>query len=157
MRGCAGSNGEYIEVYPFKELLPHHTRFVIFCFRAWDHFNKARCPEFKEFILGYNEHANLPGRVTARRLIMIAKELSIRRLVAVITAMRNFLGPAFAGMQDDIWSKKSCRQSFGCARLSLAIDGDVLDKTLASIRNMMDRENSTVEKQYKLGRATFKE
>ena len=33
-----GPDGQLVEQLPFKELLPPHVRFVIFCFTHWDHF-----------------------------------------------------------------------------------------------------------------------
>ena len=65
--------------------------------------------------------------------------------------MRLVLGAPFFGVQDDIWSKSSCRQSFGAMRFSLVIDGKVLDNTLRMLRAEMDQENRNVEIEYKLG------
>ena len=60
----AGKDGELIETYPFKVLMPHHARFVIFCFRTWDHFQRTRSDDFLTFVRGWDQQAALPEHRT---------------------------------------------------------------------------------------------
>ena len=70
----------------------------------------------------------------------------LSKLKFVIDATRKLLGDEFVGMQDDVWSKRSCRQSFGASRLSLAVNGDWLDQVLAQYELCIKRSNQKMEK-----------
>jgi len=123
-----GPDGQLVEQLTFKELLPHHVRFVIFCFTHWDHFSKTRAPEFLEFVQGWDPRAGLPARETCVRILFLIQHMIRKKLTALYALVRAQLGSPFCGMLDDIWSKRNCKQSFACARTPLALDGALLDK-----------------------------
>mgnify|MGYP001184436558 FL=1 len=124
-----GPDGQLVEQLPFKELLPHHVRFVIFCFTHWDHFSKTRAPQFVlEFVQGWDPRAGLPARETCVRILFLIQHMIRKKLTALYALVRAQLGSPFCGMLDDIWSKRNCKQSFACARTPLALDGALLDK-----------------------------
>lgn len=111
----------------FIEVLPHHVRFVIFCFSHWKHFSMTRAKEFREYITGIDLRAGVPARETCIKIIYVIQHLLHDNLVKLLATMKETFGSPFFGFLDDIWSKRRCRQSFACARLALAIDGDLLD------------------------------
>ena len=54
----------------------------------------------------------------------------MRVIVALMTGklrkqfgiQQRILGDPFAGAQDDIWSMRNCRESYGCMRVSMIIE-----------------------------------
>ena len=44
----------------------------------------------------------------------------------LIDGQRAAFGEPFAGSTSDVWSLSSCRDSFGCFRVSLVLDGDMV-------------------------------
>ena len=121
------SDGKVVTRLSFKELLPHHARFVIYCFLAWDKFSKTRSPAFKTYIEGWEVRARLPHRETCIKLLFIIKHLIKHRLYQLLAMMKMQFGSPTCGLADDIWSKRNCKQSFACARIPMSIDGDLLD------------------------------
>ena len=68
--------GEEYTLYSFEELLPHHARFVQWCFRAWRHFYETRSDNgLLEFVRGYDRRANLPHQETCKKLLEVYEEL----------------------------------------------------------------------------------
>ena len=128
-----GANGDLLEKLSFKELLPHHVQFVIYCFKAWDNFSKTRSPDFKAYIEGWEVRARLPARETCIKILFIIKHLVKDRLNRLLRMIKEMLGSPCCGLLDDIWSKRNCKQSFACARIPLGIDGELLDKFQASL------------------------
>ena len=122
------ADGSFILKFSFKELLPHHVRWVIYCFREWDHFVKSRKATFKDWLEGYETRARMPHQQTSRKLLYIIKGLISKKLHALLARIKEMVGAPFAGFLDDIWSKRNCKQSFACARTPLGIDGDLLDE-----------------------------
>ena len=121
------SDGKVVTRLTFKELLPHHARFVIYCFLAWDKFSKTRSPAFKTYIQGWEVRARLPHRETCIKLLFIIKHLIKKRLYQLLAMVKNQFGSPTCGLADDIWSKRNCKQSFACARIPMSLDGDLLD------------------------------
>ena len=121
------SDGKVVTRLTFKELLPHHARFVIYCFLAWDKFSKTRSPAFKTYIQGWEVRARLPHRETCIKLLFIIKHLIKNRLYQLLAMVKNQFGSPTCGLADDIWSKRNCKQSFACARIPMSLDGDLLD------------------------------
>ena len=48
---------------------------------------------------------------------------------AILSLHKSVFGAPCAGSTSDIWSLKSCRESFGCLRLSVVLDGALLQQT----------------------------
>ena len=128
-----GTDGALVVKLTFKELLPHHVQFVIYCFRAFDKFSKTRNKDFLAYIEGWEVRARLPARETCIKILFVIKHLVKRRLHSLLSLIKQMLGSPFIGYLDDIWSKVNCKQSFACARIPMAIDGELLDKFLASL------------------------
>ena len=128
-----GANGELLIKLSFAELLPHHVKFVIYCFKTWDHFSKTRSPDFREYIESWEQRARLPQRQTCVKILFVIQHLIQQRLRTLLRMIKEMLGSPCCGFLDDIWSKRNCKQSFACARIPLAIDGELLDKFLASL------------------------
>lgn len=122
-----GPDGKLMARMPFQELLPHHIRFVVFCFSNWKHFSMTRAAEFRDYIKGFDIRAGVPARETCVKIIYIIQLLLQQNLVKLLEMMKSSFGSPFVGFLDDIWSKRRCRQSFACARLALGIDGSLLD------------------------------
>ena len=99
-------DGQLVEQLPFKELLPHHVRFVIFCFTHWDHFSKTRAPQFVlEFVQGWDPRAGLPARETCVRILFLIQHMIRKKLTALYALVRAQLGSPFCGMLDDIYGR----------------------------------------------------
>ena len=88
---------------------------------------QSRKSEFRDYIQGYEQRARQPHRETSVKLLFVIKALLMEKLVRVIDMQRTSLGVPFCGVQDDVWSKALCRQSFACMRVSLILDGEQLD------------------------------
>ena len=125
-----GADGGLHVKLSFAELLPHHVRFVIYCFRAFDKFSKTRNKDFLTYIEGWEVRARLPARQTCMKILFLIKHLIKNKLYDLLALMKEEVGPPFIGYLDDIWSKTNCKQSFACARIPMAIDGELLDKFL---------------------------
>ena len=70
--------------------------------------------------------ASLPHAATCHKLLEVYEELVDKKLQNIIEQVIATLGLPCAGSTGDIWSLKSCRESFYCLRLSFVLDGDVL-------------------------------
>lgn len=121
------SDGRMVLKMAFKDLLPHHVRFVIYCFKSWKQFSATRSTEFRDYIRGFDERAGVPARETCIKILHVITHVIRRNLKDLLTKMKEQQGSPCAGFIDDIWSKRRCRQSFACARVALGIDGDLLD------------------------------
>jgi hypothetical protein len=120
-------DGEEYELYSFDELLPHHARFVQWCFRGWRHFYEGRSKNgLIEYIHGYDRRASLPAEQTCQQLLEVYEELMDEKLMIILELHKAAFGTPCAGSTSDIWSLKSCRESFGCLRLSVTVDGAIL-------------------------------
>ena len=127
------ADGQTVTLLSWAELLPHHVRFVIYCFQSWDHFAKTRSQYFRDYVSGWNARSSLPARETCVKIIFIIKHLVKARLHALLALIKQQIGSPCCGLLDDIWSKRNCKQSFACARVPLAIDGELLDGFLQSL------------------------
>lgn len=125
-----GEDGEEYSLYSFDELLPHHARYVEKCFRGFDHFYETRADNgLLEYVQGFDKHANLPHEQTCQQLLEVFEELFDQQIAAIIATLeKTYGGGHFCGSTADLWSLKSCRQSFGCYRGSFIVDGDLLAK-----------------------------
>ena len=57
---CIDADGTEYSLYSFKELLPHHVRYVEKCFRGFQHFYETRSNTgLLEYIQGYDQRASL--------------------------------------------------------------------------------------------------
>ena len=56
-------SGETIKRLSFKEMLPHHARYVIMTVLEWDHFNKCRSEARKQYVKGLKKGADVPHPV----------------------------------------------------------------------------------------------
>ena len=112
--------GEEYTLFSFEELLPHHARFVQWCFRAWRHFYETRSDNgLLEFVRGYDRRANLPHQETCKKLLEVYEELMDEQIYKLISLHKQQFGLPCAGETSDIWSLKSNRESFGCELLPL--------------------------------------
>ena len=122
-----GEDGEEYVLYSFKELLPHHIRFVQKCFRGFDHFYETRADNgLLEYIRGFDKRAALPHEQTCQNLLEVHEELLDEKIAALIDRHMKALGVPCCGSTCDIWSLSSCRESFGCLRGSFVLDGDIV-------------------------------
>ena len=120
-------DGEEYTLYSFKELLPHHARFVLKCFRGFDHFYEARADNgLIEYLRGYNKRAALPHEQTCQNLLEVYEELMEENIAALINRHLAAFGKPCCGSSCDIWSLTSCRESFGCLRGAFVLDGDMV-------------------------------
>ena len=59
-------------IYTFDELLPHHIRYVIKCFRGFDHFYETRADNgLLEYIQGFDKRASLPHQQTCLQILEV--------------------------------------------------------------------------------------
>ena len=122
-------HGEVYSLYNLQELLPHHCRYVEKCFRGFDHFYETRSDNgLKEFVQGYDRRASLPHEQTCMRILGVYDELVDEKLQKIIDAHIARFGRPCAGSTGDVWSLKSCRESFYCQRASFVLDGDMLSE-----------------------------
>jgi hypothetical protein len=110
------------QIRSFKESLTSHIRFVEMCFLDWEVFHKARSAALLEFVRSLNESAGLPHRATCIKILGVITTLVKEKLSAVISKHASRWGAPHSGCQSDIWSEKSCRESFFCARLSMMLE-----------------------------------
>ena len=125
------SNGIEHQVYSFDELLPHHARFVRRCFKGFSHFYETTNKEdggnpLLDWVRGFNEKAALPSNLVCKQLLEDFEDLQDERLDAIITKHIACYGKPCAGASTDIWSLKSCRQSYACFRGAFVLDGNML-------------------------------
>ena len=67
-----GEDGEMYSIYTFDELLPHHIRYVIKCFRGFDHFYETRADNgLLEYIQGFDKRASLPHQQTCLQILEV--------------------------------------------------------------------------------------
>eukprot|EP00966_Prymnesium_polylepis_P216109 5002605-Prymnesium_polylepis.1 len=119
--------GEEYVLYSFDEMLPHHARFVEWCFRGWQHFYEARADHgLVEYIRGWDRRAGLPCAKTCSQLLEVYEELVDANIFRLLTLHKAAFGRVCAGSTSDVWSLQSCRESFGCLRVSVVLDGDML-------------------------------
>ena len=65
-----GEDGEEYSIFSFRELLPHHARFVIKCFKGYDHFYETRADNgLLEWVQGFEKRAALPHEQTCKQLL----------------------------------------------------------------------------------------
>ena len=130
-----GEDGVEYELYTFEELLPHHVRFVEKCFRGFDHFYESRAGNgLLEYVQGFDKRANLPCEATCQKLLEVFEELVDERIVKIIASLNDlYYGGHFCGSTADLWSLKSCRQSFGCYRGSFIVDGDTIAELVGDL------------------------
>ena len=112
-----GSGGVLLSL-SFKEMLPHHVRFVIMIVLEWDHLHKCRSKARKAYTNGLRRGAAPPHRETAIKIMKIIKSLMDMKLMAAMAAVLAELGDHSIGAQDDIWSMTNCKESYGCMRAS---------------------------------------
>ena len=123
----ADENGIEHAIYSFEDLLPHHARFVQRCFRGLHHFYEARSGNgLLEYVRGYNEQAALPHYNTCTKLLEVFEELQDEKIAFLIGKHMKKYGTPSCGAASDMWSLKSCRQSFACFRGSFVLDGDIV-------------------------------
>lgn len=132
-RVCTTADGQLVEKMDFADLLPHHVRFVIFCVKTWEKFSKSRNADFVAYVEGWEMRARLPHHNTCIKILFLIKLMVERRLNHLLGLVKKMLGSPFCGLLDDVWSKRNCKQSFACARIPLAIDGELLDEFRASL------------------------
>ena len=121
------ADGNIMTLFSFKELLPHHIRYVIKCARGFDHFYETRADNgLLEYVQGFEPRAVLPGQKTCMQILAVIEELMDEQLLKIIGAMKKEYGTPFCGSTTDTWSLKSCRHSFFCFRGSFLVDGDLL-------------------------------
>ena len=113
----------------FQESLPSHIRFVEFCFLDWEVFHKTRSKPLKAFVRQLNPQAGLPHRTTCLKILGVIRTLIKQKLDAVISRHVAIRGAPCVGSQSDIWSEKSCRESFFCLRVSMMLDPSVCFST----------------------------
>ena len=69
-----GEDGEEYEIYSFDELLPHHVRYVIKCFRGFDHFYETRADNgLLEYVRGWDKRGALPHAQTCEQLLEVRR------------------------------------------------------------------------------------
>ena len=132
--GCyTDENGVEHQVYGFDDLLPHHARFVRRCFLGFHHFYDTRSDNgLKEWARGYNGQASLPHYETCMRLLEVFEELQDEMVMKLIEGHIRVYGLPCCGSACDIWSLKSCKQSFACFRGAFVLNGDLLAALLGN-------------------------
>ena len=85
-----------------------------------------------DWVRGFEQRAGAPARETCVQILEVQEELLDEKIQRIIDAQKAWLGVPFAGSQSDLWSLKSSRATFGCMRLSMLLDGDMLDKLLGT-------------------------
>ena len=70
--------------------------------------------------------AGLPAQETCLHILEVIDELVDEKLLIIISSHMNLLGTPCCGSTGDIWSTRSCRDSFACLRGSFTLDGDLL-------------------------------
>ena len=124
---CAqGSDGKLVELYSFKQLLPRHVQFVLWCVLEFEPFSKTESKGLLEYLRGFDPHAATPHRNTAKKILYVIKSLMERTLAKVVKKHAEVLGDPHSGATADVWSMPSCRDSFMATRLSMVLDGDML-------------------------------
>jgi len=122
-----GEDGIEYSIYSFDELLPHHVRYVQKCFRSFDHFYETRAGNgLLEYVQGFDKRAALPHADTCKQILETIDELVEEKIKIIISKHMHQFGTPCAGSTSDIWSMKSCRESFACLRGSFVLDGDML-------------------------------
>lgn len=117
-------NGDGGQRLHFKELLPHHVRYVLMTIMEWDHLWKCRSKARKEYVSGLKCGVGLPHRCTCIKIMTVIHALMMQKLKHILEKQKMGLGDPIIGCQDDIWSKKNCRQSFGALRFSLIVESN---------------------------------
>ena len=110
------------QLLSFKDSLPSHIRFVEHCFLDFEVFNKTRSKSLLVFVRTLNKAAGLPHRATCLKIIGVIRTLIEQKLHSVILKHIAAFAAPCAGMQSDIWSEKSMRESFFAARLSMQLE-----------------------------------
>eukprot|EP00966_Prymnesium_polylepis_P086277 1997305-Prymnesium_polylepis.1 len=87
----------------------------------WDHLWKCRSEFRKKFAARLKKGATLPHRETCVKLMRVIKTLMTTKLARKLLVQKAELGDPHVGAQDDIWSMRNCRESYGCMRISLII------------------------------------
>ena len=67
-----GEDGEEYVMYSFDEMLPHHVRYVVKCFRNFDHFYETRADNgLLEYVQGFDKRATLPCDLTCHQILEV--------------------------------------------------------------------------------------
>ena len=88
---------------------------------------------------GFDKRAGLPAQETCLHILEVIDELVDEKLLIIISSHMNLLGTPCCGSTGDIWSTRSCRDSFACLRGSFTLDGDLLATILKD-----DQHKSTI-------------
>ena len=112
---------QIIKLLSFNEMLSHHAAFVLMIVMEWDHFHKCRSAYRKKYVKSLKPGAGVPHRVTCIKLLRVIKALMTAKLLCALGANKADLGDPNVGAQDDIWSMKNCRESYGALRISSII------------------------------------
>lgn len=121
-----GEDGEEVELMPFKEALIHHVRFVKWCIADWQPFARCRSKALQGYLRSLNPRAGLPHRNTCVKILGLLRNLSDIRLKRMISSHAAKFKEPFAGSTSDIWSTRSCRESYFCMRVSLVLEPDTI-------------------------------
>ena len=114
-------HGNLIKRLSFAEMLPHHAVFILMIVMEWDNLRKCRSKFRTKYAKSLKPGAVLPTRETCIKLMRVIVALMSGKLHPVLREQKATLGEPFVGAQDDIWSMKNCRESYGCMRISLII------------------------------------
>lgn len=114
------------QMWSFEESLPSHVRFVEHCFLDWEVFNRVRSKSVRAWAQSLNKRAGMPHRATCIKIIGVIRTLVQTKLQCVVSAHARLRHSPHSGMQSDIWSEKSMRQSFFCLRLSMMLEPHVI-------------------------------
>ena len=68
-------------------------------------------------------------------LWQVEHELMMEKIRILVAAHEQMFGSPCAGSTCDLWSLKSCRETFACLRGSFVLDGDVMAKQLPGLND----------------------
>ena len=120
------ADGTHVELWSFDECLPSHAMFVMFVTDFLEVLSITRNKTFVSFCRNLEARAGLPHRETSIKLMKVVKALMMNKLQNVLKLLVSFMGPPYAGGQSDVWSLKSCRESFLAFRLSMVVPAHIL-------------------------------
>lgn len=123
---------QIVKVLTFGEMLPHHVAFVLMIIMEWDHLHKTRSPWRKKYAGSLKPGATLPHRETCIKIMRVLKGLMTAKLLRKLDEQKRELGDPMAGAQDDIWSMRNCKESFGALRISMIIKHQVTSDCMRS-------------------------
>ena len=88
----------------------------------WDHLRKCRSEYRRKYAKSLRQGATLPCRATCIKIMRVIVALMSDKLRQRLVTQQADLGNPHTGAQDDIWSMRNCRESYGCLRLSMIIE-----------------------------------